>query len=138
MNQAYQTNEASQASKRINEVFILETTQLIQARVQVMDFATRPSPRQKKEQLAFPEPTEHKTEAKAFLCPTDRILAIYNKQLAKTQRKLTCTVKEWFVNTALETGWNEVEFLENPQTGRIDGCMLRVRKVKESSHAQSH
>ncbi|WOD10687.1 hypothetical protein RPW65_16815 [Pseudomonas sp. NyZ704] len=138
MNQAYQRNEASQASKSINGVLLIQTTRLIGVSVQGKDLATNTSLRAKREHLAFPEPAENKTEATAFHCSAERILALYNKQESKTQQKLTCTVKDWFKDTALKAGWNEVVFLENLQTGRIDGCMLRATNAKGSSHAQNH
>ncbi|MEH6672384.1 hypothetical protein [Halopseudomonas sp.] len=137
MNQAYQTNEAPQASKSINEIFLIETTRLIGVRVQGKDLTPKQPPRLKREQLAFPEPAEPTTEATAFLCSAERILSIYNKQKSKTQQRLTCTVKDWFKDTALKAGWNEVEFLENLQTGQIDGCMLRATNFKGVSRAQS-
>ena len=137
MNQAYQTNEASQASQSINTVFLIETTRLIGVRVQSRDLAPNPSSRLKREQLAFPEPTEYRTEATAFQCSAERILTLYNKQESKTQQRLTCTVKDWFKDTALKAGWNGVEFLENLQTGRIDGCLLRATNFKGASRAQS-
>lgn len=137
MIQAYQTNEAPQASKNINGVILIQATRLIEIRAQSKDPEPRAPLRAKKEQLAFPEPTEHKTEATAFLCTAERILALYNKQESKNQQKLTCTVKDWFKETALKVGWNEVEFLENLQTGRIAGCRLRATNFKEAFRAQS-
>ena len=137
MNQAYQRNEASQASKSINGVLLVQTTRVIRVRTQ----GKAPTPftplRAKREHLAFPKPTENKTEATAFQCSAERILALYNKLESRTQQKLTCTVKDWFKETALNEGWNEVVFLENLQTGRIDGCMLRVTNFKGVSREQS-
>lgn len=132
MNQAYQRNEASQASKSINAIVLIETMRVIGVSVKGTGRAPNPPSRVKREQLAFPEPTEHKTEATAFLCLAERILALYNKQESKIQQRLTCTVKDWFKDTALKAGWNEVEFLENLQTGRIDGCRLRAPNFKEA------
>lgn len=80
--------------------------------------------RRKSERLAFPLPTQLQTEAIAFICSTDRILALYNKQRGKAQKRFTCTVRDWFAEAAYEAGWTEVEFLENYQTGRIGGCRL--------------
>ena len=135
MNQAYQTNEAPQASKSINGVLLIQATRLIEIRTQGKDPASRAALRARREHLAFPVPTEHKTEATAFLCTAERILALYKKQESKNQQRLTCTVKEWFKDTALKAGRNEIEFLENLQTGRIDGCRLRATNFREASRA---
>ena len=135
MNQAYQTNEAPQASRGINGVLLIQATRLIEIRAQGKDPASRAPLRARKEHLAFPEPTQHKTEATAFLCTAERIRALYNKQESKNQQRLTCTVKDWFKETALKVGWNEVEFLESLQTGRIDGCRLRATNFKEAFRA---
>ena len=86
MNQAYQRNEASQASKSINAIVLIETTRVKGVSVEGTGRAPNPPSRVKREQLAFPEPTENRTEATAFLYSAERILALYNKQESKAQK----------------------------------------------------
>ena len=77
-----------------------------------------------KEKYPFPTPDKMKTNDHSFFCPSERIIALYNKAHSEKRQKLTTTVQNWFKENADRAGWDLTEFLTESHTKAIAGCML--------------
>lgn len=136
--QPYQTSKVSQTDKSTSKIILAQSLWLIKANFGQHSAAGQPEKPNKKERHAFPTPINTKSDPRASLCSTDRLLVLYNKQQGKNQKRLTSVVKDWFKDTAHKAGWHEVAFLEDTQTGQITGCMLCASPHKGAQHAQTH
>ncbi|MDM1708308.1 hypothetical protein [Thiopseudomonas alkaliphila] len=133
--QPYQTNKASQTDKPIANVMLAQRLLLIKTIAGWHTAAEQPESPAKQERNAFPTPANTKSDPKASFCPTDRLLALYNKQQGKKQQRLTSVVRDWFKEAAHQAGWGEVVYLEDTQTSQVMGCMLRASPHKGAEHA---
>lgn len=138
--QPYQTSKVSQTDKSTSKIILAQSLWLVKASFGQHSAAGQPEKPNKKERHAFPAPApvNTKSDPEASFCPTYRLLALYNKQQGKKQKRLTNVVRDWFKEAAHQAGWHEVEFLQDIQTGQIAGCMLSATLVKGAQHAQTH
>lgn len=83
----------------------------------------------KREKFVFPTPSNVKVNDNLFWCPTDRVIALYNKAHGEQRQKLTNTVKDWFHQKAKHLGWAGSQFLPDIQTGLMSGCVLQTLKM---------
>lgn len=135
--QPYQTSKVSQTDKATPRIILTQKLWLIRANFG-LHTDVQPEQPPKKEQYAFPTPTNTKSDPRASICSAGRLLKLYNKQHGKNQKILTNVVKAWFKGAAHQAGWSKVAFLEDVQTSRITGCMLCATRQKGALHAQTH
>lgn len=133
--QPYQTSQASQADKFTTKIILAQRLWLVKTNAGRHNAAEQPESPAKKDHNAFPTPVSTKSDPEASFCPTYRLLALYNKQQGKKQKRLTNVVREWFKEAAHQVGWHEVEFLQDIQTGQIAGCMLSATLAKGTWYA---
>jgi hypothetical protein len=74
--------------------------------------------------LKFPDPKDCKAKEPAVLCPAERVIGLYNQNSGSTAKRISKTVRAWFVTQALEAGWSGVHFLPEVQSENGAGCVL--------------
>jgi hypothetical protein len=76
----------------------------------------------------FPHPDDVSPGQGAVLCPSDRVLALYNQESGapKKAKSISKKVREWFFNHAHQQGWAGVRFLKDVQTSEASGCVLWI------------
>ena len=136
--QPYQTSKVSQTDKSTSKIILAQSLWLVKTNAGRHNATEQPESPAKKDHNVFPTPVSTKSDPEASFCPTYRLLALYNKQQGKKQKRLTNVVRGWFKEAAHQAGWHEVEFLQDIQTGQIAGCMLSATLVKGAQHAQTH
>lgn len=73
----------------------------------------------------FPVPHDYPAKDPAVLCPSERVLVLYNQAHpdAPAQR-IGKTVRRWFGQAAHDHGWAGVRFLPEVQTRNTAGAIL--------------
>lgn len=74
----------------------------------------------------FPTPSSCKLKDRAVLCPSERILDLFNQAHAKPAQRISKKVKIWFANEAIEHKWAGANFIPDVQSGHGAGCVLFV------------
>lgn len=132
MKQAYQTAAVSQGIKNVSGLHQARAQRVILAKAKLhieVDPGSKKQPKRKK--FAFPTPGNVCSKKEAFLCNTDRVLALYNKRHGGEQKRVTGRVKDWFELEARQAGWAQVTFLADIQESRSAGYMLRAPSKTE-------
>jgi hypothetical protein len=74
--------------------------------------------------LKFPDPNACKPNDPAVLCPAERVIGLYNQNSGSTAKRISKTVRAWFVTQAMGAGWSGVYFLPEVQSAHGAGCVL--------------
>jgi len=72
----------------------------------------------------FPDPNDYGRKDPAVLCPSERVLALYNQGNERQAKRIVKTVKSWFKQEAHTHGWVGIRFLPQVQTGHSAGAIL--------------
>lgn len=74
---------------------------------------------------AFPTPEQSNNDQYGISsCTYDRVLNIYNKTLGKSQKRLTESVEQWFIETAKKSGWADAMFINDCLIPKRTVCLL--------------
>jgi len=74
--------------------------------------------------LKFPDPKDYPAKSPVVLCPTERVIGLYNQATGKTAQRVAKHMMEWFVGQAKQHGWAGCRFLPTVQSRHSAGCML--------------
>lgn len=74
--------------------------------------------------LKFPDPKNCSANKPAVLCPSERVLGLYNQENNPEAKRISKKVKKWFYDEAHNHGWNGIHFLPDVQTNHGAGCLL--------------
>ncbi|MEI6084445.1 MAG: hypothetical protein WCS70_09110 [Verrucomicrobiota bacterium] len=74
--------------------------------------------------LKFPETKDYAAKEAIVLCPSDRVIGLYNQATGKSAERIAKKMKEWFVATAKQKGWVECQFVPEVQSKHGAGCVL--------------
>lgn len=80
----------------------------------------------------FPSAADRSEAKPAVLCPSERVLKLYEQGTGKEAKKISKSVREWFTDQALSKGWDGVGFLPEAQSQNGAGCVL----VKKPGHKE--
>jgi hypothetical protein len=72
----------------------------------------------------FPDPKDYPPKFPAVLCPSERVLYLYNQESGKSAKRIAKKVKKWFTEEAHRLGWAGVRFLPEVQTQHSAGAIL--------------
>jgi hypothetical protein len=72
----------------------------------------------------FPGPNDYPLKSPAVLCPSERVLNLYNRDSGHRADRVAKTVKIWFSQEAHAKGWAGVGFLPEVQTRHMAGAIL--------------
>lgn len=75
----------------------------------------------------FPDPKDYPSKHPIVMCPSDRVLNLYNQETGEGAIRKGKKVKEWFQERALQEGWAAVHFLPEVQTMHGAGCLLLAK-----------
>ncbi len=74
----------------------------------------------------FPRKDSCKISDRAVWCTAERVLSLYNQANKKIAKRLSKSVKNWFISEAEKTGWAGCHFLPDVQSGNGAGCILFI------------
>lgn len=74
--------------------------------------------------MKFPNPTDYPPKFPAVLCPSERVLALFNQDSGDHAKRIASKVKDWFTAEAHKKGWAGVRFLPEVQTQHSAGAVL--------------
>lgn len=78
----------------------------------------------------LPDPSERSEREPAVLCSSARVLNLYNAHnKSKKAERVSKTVRNWFIETAQDEGWDAALFLKDVETAHLAGCVLYKRPV---------
>jgi hypothetical protein len=72
----------------------------------------------------LPDPSERSEKEPAVLCSSERVLALYNKAQNKGAQRVSKEVRDWFLESAQQEGWDAAIFLNDVETRHSAGCVL--------------
>lgn len=80
----------------------------------------------------LPNPAERSEQDPAVLCNGKRVVALYNYHNSKNAKRVSQDVRNWFVETARQEGWDGAIFVKDVETRHSAGCLLlkRFNKVE--------
>jgi hypothetical protein len=74
--------------------------------------------------IKFPAAAERSEKAPAALCSNERVVALYNQEHQTDAKRIAKNMREWFLKTAKERGWDSAVFLPDVETRHSCGCVL--------------
>jgi hypothetical protein len=74
--------------------------------------------------LKFPGPNDYPAKSPAVLCPSERVLNLYNQDSGHRADRVAQKVKIWFSQEAHVKGWAGVRFLPEVQIRHMAGAIL--------------
>jgi len=77
----------------------------------------------------FPTPSSCKLKDRSVLCTAERILILYNQSTEKDAKRISKSVKKWFVEAAKKADWAGCNFLPEVQSGHGAGCVLFIAPI---------
>ena len=69
----------------------------------------------------FPDPNDYPPKSPAVLCPSERVLNLYNQDSGHRADRVSKKVKLWFAQEAHARDWAGVRFLPEVQTQHTAG-----------------
>jgi hypothetical protein len=75
----------------------------------------------------LPNPADRSEAEPAVLCGSHRVKELYKTATGDTARRVSKKVREWFLATAKEEGWDGAIFINDVQTRHSSGCVLYKR-----------
>lgn len=72
----------------------------------------------------LPDPSERSEKEPAVLCSSERVLALYNNAHTNKAQRVSKDVRDWFVLTANNEGWDSAIFIKDVETRHSAGCVL--------------
>ena len=72
----------------------------------------------------FPDPAKDGLNDAVIFCPSDRVIALYNQANDKQYVSMAKTVKDWFVEQAIEHHWLHAKHVNAVQTKHSAGFVL--------------
>jgi hypothetical protein len=72
----------------------------------------------------FPDPNDYPPKSPAVLCPSERVLNLYNQDSGHRADRVSKKVKLWFAQEAHARDWAGVRFLPEVQTQHTAGAIL--------------
>jgi hypothetical protein len=74
----------------------------------------------------FPEAKERSQKYDSVLCPSDRVLSLYNDAHETEKQNIAKGVRDWFEKKAYAEKWDGVTWLPEVATGNSGGCVMWV------------
>jgi hypothetical protein len=74
--------------------------------------------------LKFPNPRDYKPVHPAVMCPSERVIGLYNQDSGDTAERIAKKVRKWFFAESAKQGWAGVHFIPEVQSNHGAGCVL--------------